>query len=121
VIALWIAIAGGLGCVCRYGVTLGLRRVAGTSYPWGTFAANILGAFVMGVIVAYVVVAESRSRIAITTGFLGGFTTYSAFALETVDFLENRQVGLAATYIVTTLVVAGLACAAGLHLGRALR
>jgi CrcB protein len=123
-IVLAVALFGAAGCVCRYLISVGLTHLTGDRFPAGTFAVNVIGAFLIGLVTAVFVLrgeADSRLRMAITGGFLGGFTTYSSFALETVTFLERRAVVTAALYVIGTLVVAGAACAVGLWLGRSFR
>lgn len=118
---LYIALAGAAGSLGRYYVAVGVRHAGGDRYPWGTFAVNVLGSFAIGLVMAAFLTRgelDSRLRVAITTGFLGGFTTYSAFAFETVTLVERREIGLAVTYVVTTLLLAGLAAWAGIALGR---
>lgn len=120
--ALYVALAGALGTLSRYGLGLLLARVP-LRFPLPTFAVNVLGAFAIGAAVEYLAGREGVSdgaRVAVTVGFLGGFTTYSAFALETVTLLERRHVGAACAYVGLTLLVAGLACALGIGLVRRL-
>ncbi|MEM9488006.1 MAG: fluoride efflux transporter CrcB [Myxococcota bacterium] len=121
--ALLIAAGGALGTLARYGVGVALSRWFGDRLPYGTFAVNVVGSFVIGF--AMVVFAsrgqlDSHSRMALTIGFLGGFTTYSSFALETVTLLERRQLPGAAGYVAATLLMAALACWAGMGCARIL-
>lgn len=120
--ALYVAIAGGIGAAARYGVSLLLSR-PGRAFPWATLAVNVLGSLAIGVVMAAALSRgsmDSRLRVAITVGLLGGFTTYSAFAYETVLLAERRSVAAASAYVVATLVGAGIACLAGVYLGRRL-
>jgi len=120
--ALYIALFGALGSVSRYGVGLAALRFIGRGWA-GTLAVNIVGSLLMGSLVGWFSVTgdlDTRMRLALTTGLLGGFTTYSAFALETVSLLEKRQTGAAAAYMAATLVLAGGACFLGLAIGRRL-
>ena len=119
---LYIALAGAAGSVLRYLLAHALQRTT-TGFPVGTLTVNVLGAFAIGVVMALFAARgelDSRVRIAITIGFLGGFTTYSAFAYETIALLEEQRVGAAAAYVTFTLVVAGVACFAGMVVARAL-
>lgn len=120
--ALWVAIAGGAGSLSRYGVGLAGQRWLGDRFPYGTLAVNLLGCFLIGVVM---VIAEARQmdpriRLAAVGGFLGGFTTYSAFAYETLALAERRSAALAALYAGLTIIGCFLACAAGLLLARRL-
>lgn len=97
--------------------------VGKAAVPVATLAVNILGSFVMGVLVAVFSARgemDSRLRMALCVGFLGGFTTYSSFALETVTLLEERSLHSAALYVALTLVGAAFACYVGFVLGRRL-
>jgi fluoride exporter len=120
VTALYIALAGALGSLARYGAGAGLQRLAGTRFPYGTLLVNVVGSFLIGLVMAVFAARgqlDSRARLAITIGFLGGFTTYSSFALETVSLIEGRQTAAAALYVGVTLVTGVLACWAGLRAG----
>ena len=93
--------------------------VAGLS----TLAVNLAGSFGIGLVIAWFSArgaADARARVALTAGFLGGFTTYSAFAWETVVFLENRATASAALYVAGTVLGCLLTCGAGVWLGRTL-
>tara|TARA_R110002096_G_scaffold299503_6_gene494138 strand:+ start:37132 stop:37509 length:378 start_codon:yes stop_codon:yes gene_type:complete len=125
VIALYIGLAGALGSVSRYWLGLLVSNWVGvrTSLPVATLTVNVLGSLAMGVVVGVFASRgdmDSRLRIALAIGFLGGFTTYSSFALETVGLLEQRSLQVAALYITLTLFAAGFACYAGLLVGRRL-
>ena len=121
----YIALAGAAGSVARYLLAQGVQRVVAshTQVPVGTLAVNVIGAFAIGVVMAVFAARgelDSRVRIAISVGFLGGFTTYSAFAYETVTLLESDRVGTAALYVAATLFVAGAAAFGGILVGRAI-
>lgn len=123
VTALYIALAGALGSLARYGVGAGMQRLVGARFPWGTLLINVAGSFLIGLFMAVFAARgqlDSRARLAITLGFLGGFTTYSSFALETVSLIERRQTAAAALYVGVTLATGALACWAGLRAGAAL-
>ncbi len=118
---LYIALAGALGSVSRYLVGEGIQRALNPRVPLGTFAVNVVGSFVIGLVMAVYIARgemDSRLRIAVTVGFLGGFTTYSSFAYETVTLIEKHELPTAALYVAMTVVVAGLAAAAGIYTGR---
>jgi len=107
--------AGGLGTLCRYGVG---RLTQGLAFPWGTFLVNMLGCFLFGVLVEFL----SSNRLApewkpiLLTGFLGGFTTFSAFAFENQRFLEERQWMLLAVNLIVQNGLGILAVIAGIGL-----
>jgi CrcB protein len=114
---LLVALGGAVGSVARYGVGVAAARWFGLAFPWGTLAANILGGLAMGLLAARVGPADENMRLLIGTGLLGGFTTFSAFSLETVRLMEH-QPGLAALYAAASLGLSVVACWMGLQLGR---
>lgn len=108
--AVWIGVAGFFGSIARCAVTGAVGRV-NESFPWGTLAVNITGSFLLGFLVtafAHRFVVHPDLRIAVTVGFLGAYTTFSTFALETFEFAETRAWLLATTNVVLS-VAAGLA------------
>ncbi len=122
-LALYIGLAGAAGSMSRYalGTWLSGVFVGKTVLPVGTLAVNILGSLLMGLVVALFVSrgdVDSRTRIVLTVGFLGGFTTYSSFALETVGLWEGKSATIAGAYVFLTLLGGGAACVAGLTIGR---
>jgi CrcB protein len=113
-----VFLGGGLGAALRHGVNIGAARLVGTAFPWGTLTVNVVGSFVMGLLTAWFAFEGSPSqhwRLFLTTGVLGGFTTFSTFSLDSVLLYERGELGLAALYIVVSIVagvgglVAGLA------------
>ncbi len=121
--AFWVAVAGGLGCAARYGVGNIAAHWFSDRLPWGTLIVNILGSFVIGVVFAMFITRgeiDSRLRVALTTGFLGGFTTYSAFAFDSIVLLERRNMGLLVVYLGVMIAAAMAACYLGVLTGRAL-
>lgn len=120
-VALWVALLGALGSVCRYGVGLLGARTFGPSVPAGTFAVNVLGSAAIGFVMSLFAARGellSPTRVALTGGFLGGFTTYSAFCFETFAFVDRGAYFAAAAYVGATLVACFAGCALGFWLGR---
>ena len=118
-----VFLGGGLGAVMRYGMTIGVGRMAGTGFPLGTLSVNVIGSFLMGVIVAWFAFRGEGGqdwRLFLTTGLLGGFTTFSAFSLETMLLYERGDTMLAGLYVVLSVVASVLALAAGLLIVRSL-
>ena len=119
-----VAAGGGVGAALRYGVGLGLGRLLpGAAWPWGTFAVNGLGGLAMGLLVGWLArhstgsgFSSEGTRLFMTIGLLGGFTTFSSFSLEMVLLAERGQTGLAAVYAGTSI----LAGVAGLFAGLAI-
>ena len=121
--ALFVAIAGGAGSLARYGVSLASQRwFPGARLPVNTLAVNLLGCLLIGALVTLFDArhVDPRVRAAVVTGFLGGFTTYSAFAYETLALAEHRSPAVAALYTAITLVGCAAACAAGIFVARRL-
>jgi CrcB protein len=117
----YIALAGALGSVCRHLAGTALQRASGAAFPWGTLAVNVVGSFCIGLVMALFALRgqlDSPLRLTLTAGFLGGFTTYSAFAFETVQMVERQEFAAAILYVVATLMAAAVACALGLALVR---
>jgi CrcB protein len=89
----WICLGGAAGTAARYLLAGWLHRVLGTAFPYGTLAVNLLGSFLLGAIMPFALGTASfppTLRLALTTGFMGGFTTYSAFNYETLQFFDEQ-------------------------------
>ena len=115
-----VAIGGAAGAVLRYLTGIGLVRLLGhTSFPVGIIFVNVLGSFLMGV---FVVLAAHRGLTYLSplvmTGLLGGFTTFSAFSLETVTLYERGEVGQAALYVAISVIASIAALMIGLWFAR---
>lgn len=108
-----IAIGGAGGALCRYGLSnlvnnLMQDRFSGHTFPYGTISVNIIGSLFIGIM--YVLIAERMTlspdwRNVAIVGFLGAFTTFSTFSLETITLLENGQLLAGLTYIVSSLIL----------------
>lgn len=114
---LLVALGGALGSVARYGVGFAAARCFGLAFPWGTLAVNIAGGVAMGLLAARVGPEQESLRLFLGVGLLGGFTTFSAFSLETVRLMEH-QPGLAALYAAASVLLSVGACWLGFSLGR---
>jgi CrcB protein len=115
-----VALGGALGAPARYGLAQLVHAGAGT-FPWATFWTNVSGSFVLGVIVVVVARRFPSARYVrpfVATGFLGAYTTYSTFAVETVVLARDGHVALAWGYAATSLVAGCTAAAAGIAVGR---
>jgi CrcB protein len=113
---LWVCLGGGLGSGARYLVGLGLAPWGQGGFPWGTFVVNALGSFFLALIVTWALSGGQISnglRLALTTGFMGGFTTYSTFSHEVFSHFEKGQWGVGTLYLLSTVVI----CLAGTGLG----
>lgn len=122
---LLVFLGAGIGGALRHGVNVGCARYCGTAFPYGTLTVNIVGSFMMGVLAGWLAfkVDEGWSqplRLFLTTGILGGFTTFSAFSLDAVMMWERGQAGGAIGYVAASVVLSIAGLAAGLALVRAL-
>lgn len=116
-----ISLGGAVGALSRYGASTIIANWFGREFPFGTLLVNILGSFLIGV--AYVFLVErdllgSEWRLGLITGVLGGFTTFSAFSLETVGLLQENAYGRASLYVFLSVAVCLGATVLGLWLGR---
>ncbi|HET7481611.1 MAG TPA: fluoride efflux transporter CrcB [Actinomycetota bacterium] len=120
--AIWVGVAGFFGAIARYGVA-GLVSRVDEGFPWGTFVVNVSGCFLLGLLVAMFAhrfVVHPDLRVALTVGFLGAYTTFSTFALETFEFGETHSAGLAVVNVVMSLATGLAAVWLGTALGRSL-
>lgn len=119
--ALQVAAGGAIGALLRYGANIGIRRVAGDAFPWATMAINISGSAVMGVLVVFLA-QKGYQHIApfLMTGVLGGFTTFSAFSLDSMALIERGQYTLAAAYVAGSVFLSLAAFAMAAQLTRSL-
>ena len=120
---LLVALGGAIGASARYGLGLAALRFAPHAvWPWATFAANVAGGLLMGLLVGWLALRAGAEQEAIrlfaAVGLLGGFTTFSAFSLEAVQMIERRQWALAGAYVAASTVVAIVALFAGLTIAR---
>jgi CrcB protein len=118
-----IAAGGALGSVLRFLMSSGVSRLVGADFPWGTFSVNVLGSLIMGIIVelfALKIDAGQELRAFLTTGLLGGFTTFSAYSADVVLLIERNDFFAAFLYAMGSVVVSIAAMFAGLALVRAL-
>src|SRR5471032_1746491 len=108
-----VFLGGGIGAALRHGINLAVARLLGTAFPYGTLMINITGSFIMGLVAAYFAFkgdASQHWRLFLTTGILGGYTTFSAFSLDAALLYERGEVGMSALYVVASvaLSIAGL-------------
>jgi len=118
-----VFLGGGLGCVLRHAVNEKGPGLWGVDYPWSTVFVNIVGSLAMGLIAGWFALrghGGQLSRLFLTTGILGGFTTFSTFALDGSLLLERGQTLVGLAYIVGSVVVGIVALFAGLAIMRSL-
>lgn len=107
-----IALGGGLGAAMRFGVNHAVTQILGNGFPWGVMIINILGSFLMGVAIvkfSHMDGGSQEFRSFVTTGFLGGFTTFSAFSLDFVTLWERGDLIQAFAYMMASVICSVLA------------
>ena len=117
---LWVALGGAVGAATRFAIAQWAGARWGWTFPWGTLAVNITGSLAIGLVMTLLVArgADPAFRLLLVTGFLGGYTTFSAFSFETLTLLEARRWDAAALYVGGSVGLGLLATALGLALGR---
>lgn len=115
---LLVAAGGAIGSIARYGAGLMVTALGFGVFPWATLAVNIVGGFLMGALVGWAPDSGSTLRVLLGVGALGGFTTFSAFSIETVRMLETNQIGAAMAYVASSVVLSVGACWLGLMTAR---
>ena len=118
-----VFLGGGLGAALRHGINLNVARLLGTGFPYATLLVNISGSLVMGLAAAYFAFkgdASQHWRLFLTTGVLGGYTTFSAFSLDAALLYERGELGAAALYVLLSVAVSIAGLFAGLAIVRAL-
>src|SRR5919205_4298439 len=106
---LLVFLGAGIGGALRHGVNVACARACGTAFPWGTLTVNIVGSLVMGLLAAWLafkveVPWSQHARLFLTTGILGGFTTFSAFSLDAVLLWERGEGALSIVYVLVSVV-----------------
>lgn len=116
----WVFLGGGLGSALRYGVGRATLAWFGPNFPAGTLAVNVIGCFAMGALAEWLALHDvgisHDTKLFLTTGVLGGFTTFSAFALDTATLWQRGDTGAAGMYVLASLVLS----VGGLFAGMAL-
>jgi CrcB protein len=120
---LLICLGGAVGTGARYAITVWSRGALGASFPFGTLIVNVVGSFLLGIIMVVGLGSEAISptvRLTLGTGVMGGFTTYSSFNYETLKLLEDRSYAWATLNLAATLLGCIVAGWLGIGLGRRL-
>jgi CrcB protein len=117
----WVAFGGAIGSVARFWITGAMAAVTGPRFPWGTLLINVIGSFVIGLVAGLTLTPQRVAwhpdvRIFLMTGICGGFTTFSAFSLQSLELLQGGEVMAAIFYMVSSVAL----CLAGVWAGVAL-
>jgi CrcB protein len=117
---LLVFIGGGLGAMARHGVGRAGLALMGPGFPWWTLAVNVSGSFAIGLLAGLFGALETghHARLFLVTGFLGGFTTFSAFSLDALTLWERGALLHAGFYVLGSVILSLIAAAAGLLLSR---
>ncbi|HZW88124.1 MAG TPA: fluoride efflux transporter CrcB [Myxococcaceae bacterium] len=118
-----VALGGAIGSVARYGVGALAAQLLGPAFPWGTLLVNLSGSFLIALVMHVALSGSAISlelRIFLTTGIMGGFTTYSSFNYETLALINQRAYGMASLNLAATVVGCLVAGVLGLAAGRGL-
>jgi CrcB protein len=121
---LLVFFGGGLGASFRHGVNLAAVRVAGVDFPWGTLIVNVSGSLLMGLLAGYLAFRggawmTQHARLFLATGVLGGYTTFSAFSLESMALLQRGAWALALAHTLAHVLGSLALAGAGWALGQA--
>lgn len=103
-----VAAGGAVGASLRWLIAGAVQRMSGGPFPWGTFAVNAMGSFLLGFLFVYMIERSSAgelARLVITVGMLGAFTTFSTYSLESVRLLQAGAYALACANVVSQVVV----------------
>jgi CrcB protein len=120
-VVLWVALGGAIGSAARYGVNVWSGRLLGAAFPWHTLIVNVVGCFIMGALTGLMAVKlnlSQETRAFLTTGILGGFTTFSAFSLDVALLVERKAYAAAGLYAAGSVLLSLVAVFLGLHLIR---
>lgn len=115
---LLVALGGGVGSALRYMVSVWTRKAATADFPWATFIVNILGCLLIGLLIAWLGKQQGSQqlRLLLITGFCGGYTTFSAFALENVHLLQAGHYFTAIIYTLVSIIAGILAVITAIYL-----
>ena len=116
--ALAVFFGGGLGALLRYGVGKWTLEWFGAGFPVGTLAVNIVGSLAIGLSVGALDGLGQEARLFFVTGLLGGFTTFSAFSLDTLTLWQRGEAGSAIAYVAASVILSLVACAIGYSISR---
>ncbi len=122
---LLVFIGGGIGSAARYLTNLWALANYGPHYPWGTFTVNVVGSALMGVLTALILArwtpegGGNELRLFLTTGILGGYTTFSAFSLDSIVLWQKGEIGTMMVYVLSSVILSFLVLAGAMFATRA--
>lgn len=114
-----VLLGGGFGSIARYLLSYFFTKNNALSFPWATFIANSVGCLIIGLLFGYIQknnLQNETLKLLLITGFCGGFTTFSTFSLENIQFIQNQNYNLAIIYTLASLLVGFLAVFIGFKL-----
>lgn len=103
-----VLLGGGFGSIARYLISYFFSKNNVTHFPWATFIANAVGCLIIGLLFGYIQknnLQNETLKLLLITGFCGGFTTFSTFSLENIQFIQNQNYNLALIYTLTSVLV----------------
>jgi CrcB protein len=116
-----VFVGGGLGAALRHGINLGAARWFGTDFPFGTLMINVTGSLIMGLVAGYFAFKGDASqswRLFLTTGILGGYTTFSTFSLDAALLYERGEISMTVIYVLGSVLLSIAGLFAGLAIVR---
>lgn len=109
---LLVFIGGGIGSICRHLISVSFKSLDALAFPIATFIANLIGCFIIGLLVGKVNL-DKKMNLLLVTGFCGGFTTFSTFSKESLFLFEEHHLVLAFTYIISSIIIGTILVWAG--------
>lgn len=119
----WVTVGGGIGAAARYALSAWVQTITGYAFPWGTLLVNVVGSFIIGLVMVLSLergIVSPEMRLLLTTGFCGGLTTFSTFSYETLALLRGEQWLWAGANTLGNLLLCFAATGLGMLLARSI-